>query len=152
MVCLMSESETPNACAFSWSTSSLNCAVSSRPLGRTLTKLAGCCAAMPSNWLRAWVRASWPSPAWSINSKSKPVAVPSSTMAGILNGMTKPSRILPNSILARWITASALFSSPLRSSHGFRLTKAIPAFCAWPLKLKPLTVKTLSTFAFSFFR
>lgn len=36
--------------------------------------------------------------------------------------------------------------------QGFRLTNAIPEFCPWPLKLKPLTVKTLSTLAFSLCR
>lgn len=47
---------------------------------------------------------------------------------------------------------STLFLSPLRASQGFRLTNAIPEFCPWPLKLKPLTVKTLSTLAFSLCR
>ena len=32
------------------------------------------------------------------------------------------------------------------------LTNAMPEFCPWPLKLKPFTVKTLSTLAFSLCR
>ena len=54
--------------------------------------------------------------------------------------------------VARLMMDSTLFLSPLRASHGFRLTNAMPEFCPWPLKLKPLTVKTLSTLAFSLCR
>ena len=88
----------------------------------------------------------------SISSKSKPVAVPSSIMAGMLNGKTMASLIWLKATVARLMMDSTLFYRRCALPQGFRLTNAIPEFCPRPLKLKPLTVKTLSTLAFSLCR
>lgn len=45
-----------------------------------------------------------------------------------------------------------MFSELLRSFQSLSLMKARPAFWPWPLKEKPLTVKTESTAAFSSLR
>lgn len=47
--------------------------------------------------------------AWSISSKSKPVAVPSSIMAGMLNGKTMASLIWLKATVARLMMDSTLF-------------------------------------------
>src|SRR3546814_6453087 len=62
------------------------------------------------------------------------------------------SRYLENTPIARPTRAWALFSELLRSFQSLSLMKARPAFWPWPLKEKPLTVKTESTAAFSSLR
>lgn len=87
----------------------------------------------------------------SISSKSKPVAVPSSIMAGMLNGKTMASLIWLKATVARLMMDSTLFSSPLRFLW-LQADKRHTGVLSPPLKLKPLTVKTLSTLAFSLCR
>ena len=60
--------------------------------------------------------------------------------------------MLLRSWVARRAIAWAVFSAPLRSDQFFSDTKAIPAFCPLPLKLKPSTVKITLVLAFSLLR
>lgn len=73
-------------------------------------------------------------------------------MAGMLNGKTMASLIWLKATVARLMMDSTLFLSPLRASRGLQADKRHTGVLSPPLKLKPLTVKTLSTLAFSLCR
>ena len=147
----MSAIDSPSAAAFSLSTSMRNCGVSSWPFGRTLTS-SWLCAAAPRNWLRAATSASWPRPALSLRKKAKPVAMPSSGIAGGANANANASLICISAPIARPATASACSSGDSRSLQCLRLTNARPLFCPLPPKLKPCTLKTALTASCSFSR
>ena len=66
-------------------------------------------------------------------------------MGGGLVGKITASRILPRAGKARPTSAWAECSGPWRSSQGLSVTKARPAFCPEPEKLKPTTLTMLST-------
>ncbi len=102
----------PCAPAFSQSTSSRYSGTSSMPLGRTFAS-RGSCAAMPSNWLRAAIKASWPKPPRSCNWKSNPLAVPSSRTAGGAKAKTIASRNCENVPMAVPATAAGLQLGPV---------------------------------------
>ena len=87
----MLSNETPSALARSRSMSMKSCGASSRPSGRTPARTL-LCAAMPSSWLRAATSAAWPLPPRSWSRNEKPVAVPSSGIAGGTSAKTKASR------------------------------------------------------------
>ncbi len=122
-VVLMSATDSPSAAAFSKSTSTRSCGVSSWPFGRTFASSV-LCAATPRNWLRAAVSASCPRPALSLRKNAKPVAMPSSGIGGGAKAKTKASLICDSATIARPATASACCSGDLRSSQFLRLTKA----------------------------
>ena len=148
---LMSATETPSAPAFAWSMSSWYSGTSSWPLGRTPTRRLSC-AAMPRNWLRAAISASWPRPARSCSCTLKPLEVPSSSTAGGTKANTIASLICENAPMARPAIDFTSCPGAWRSSQGSRLTKPMPMFWPWPAKLKPATVKIERTLPFSFSR
>lgn len=127
---------TPSAPALSQSTSIRYWGTSSRPLGRT-ERRRWSCEAMYSSWLRAAVRAWWPTPPRSSSCMSKPWEVPSSGIAGGANTNTMALRIRDSSCMARAATALAFSSFLSRSSQSRSLTKAMPWFCPRPAMLMP---------------
>ncbi|KAG1079883.1 hypothetical protein G6F55_013988 [Rhizopus delemar] len=63
----------------------------------------------------------------------------------------KASLIWPSAAIARPVIGITPLSAS-RSLQSFSLTKAMPAFCPMPAKLKPCTENTDSTASFSFCR
>ena len=144
MALLMAEKLTPCAAAWSRLMSTRNCGASSRPLGRT-PETTLLCAVMPSNWLRAASKASWPWLLRSCSRRLKPALTPSSGMGGGLSEKMKASLTPESAPMARPATASAPCSAPLRSSHGLSETNDSAAFCPWPENEKPITATMLAT-------
>ena len=144
MTLLMAPKLTPCAAARSRSMSICSCGASSRPFGRTPASSL-LCMAMPSIWLRAASRASWPLPPRSCSRKLKPELTPSSGIGGGLSGKMKASLMVDSAPMARPATASAACCGPVRSSQGLRVTKEMPAFWPWPENEKPITATMLCT-------
>ena len=119
------------------------------PFGRTPCS-TGLLAAAPSSWLRAASSFSWPTPARSINMKSKPVTLPSSITegGGTTNNMASRT-VLRKWALARAATARAFRLAAPRSSQSRSLMNRMDAFWPRPPKLKPLTANTEVTASFS---
>ncbi|OPZ59397.1 MAG: hypothetical protein BWY88_00759 [Synergistetes bacterium ADurb.Bin520] len=140
---------TPRAPALAQSTSTRNWGTSSIPLGRTLAR-RGSAAAMPRSWLRAAMRALWPSPPRSSNWKSTPRALPISLTAGGAKAKTKPPRIREKAPMARPAMALTRRSGRFRRRQSFSLTKTMPLFWARPEKPMPAMVMQDSTASFSF--
>ena len=141
---LMAAKLTPSALALSRSMSSCNCAASSRPSGRTAASSL-LFEAMPSSWLRAASRASWPAPPRSCRRIVKPLARPSSGIGGGLTGKMDASRMRARPPKARPTTLCAEFCGSLRSFQSFSVTKPSAAFCPEPEKLKPRMLTMLAT-------
>ena len=149
MVALISLRLSLSARAFSSSISIWYCGSSDKPLGRTMAS-CGVCAAMPSIWLRACINTSWPTPPLSCRKKSKPVALPSSTIAGGITGITIASFNWLTNPQVRPCKAFRCWCGLVRSVNGFSSTNSKPEFCPRPAKLKPFTAITLLTVSFSF--
>ena len=145
---LTSAIETPSALAFAWSMSSWYSGMSSWPFGRTATRRLSC-EAMPRNWLRALISASWPTAPRSCSCTSKPVALPSSITAGGAKAKTIASRICEKAPMARPVIGLTLRSGRLRNSQSLSMTKPMPMFWPLPPKLKPATVKIERVASFS---
>ena len=132
--------------------STLSCGWSSWPFGPHAGQHACSCAARPSSWLRAASSASWPTPATSCSSKSKPLALPSPWIGG--RGEREDLRVADAGEGAHRAAGDRRAADGRRfalAAQSLSRTKAMPAFWPAPPKLKPETVKTPSTASFSCF-
>ena len=124
--------------------STCSCGASSSPSGRTPARIL-LLPASPSIWLRAASSAAWPLLPRSWSRNEKPVAVPSSGIAGGTSAKMNASRTFDSAPNARPAMPGAECSGPSRSSHGFRVTNASAAFWPLPEKLKPSTLTICET-------
>ena len=119
----------PSAAAFSRSMSSCSCGASARPSGRTPVKHRACCAS------RATGCAPRAAPSWPCRravlqaDRLKPVALPSSGIAGGAKAKTMASRMPPSLPMAAPRPPPPC-SGARRSLQSFSVMKAMPAF--WP--------------------